>query len=174
MDLLLIYKIVGVPIVFVAGAAFHFMFKVLGKRSWTAIFFPVNESIWEHLKIAFYPFLIYSLVQMVLIPFLPTNFLNAEFIGVYSTIAFIVVTELIYPRILKRNILAIDLVVFFLAILLGQMSSYYIIQNNIELMIPNIIIAFILLVNIGIFMYFSIKPPEISFFKDSISGRYGI
>lgn len=174
MDLLLILKLVGTPIIFIAGAVFHFMFKSLGKRTWTAIFFPVNESIWEHLKIAFYPFMIYSIVQTFFIPILPANFYCAEFIGLYSTVAFIVATELIYPLILKRNILAIDLSIFFIAILLGQMSSYYVIQNNSDLTISTVLLVLILIVNIGIFLYFSIKPPRMSFFMDSTNGKYGI
>lgn len=40
-----------------AGAGLHFLFDLLPSPV-TAVFSPVNESIWEHLKIIYWPYLI--------------------------------------------------------------------------------------------------------------------
>lgn len=139
-----------------------------------AIFSPVNESLWEHLKIGFYPFLIFSFVQFIFLQDLASNFFSGEFVGVYVVLGFILITELIYPSILKRNVLAIDLFIFFVAILFGQLVSYFVMQNYPDFKINDVLIVFILLFNSAIFALFSFKPPKLGIFKDSVDGKYGV
>ena len=43
-----------------AGASLHFVYQIFPSLP-TALFAPVNESIWEHVKIIFWPFLAASL-----------------------------------------------------------------------------------------------------------------
>lgn len=174
MDLLLILKLIGVPAIFVLGSLFHFIYKYGGKKPWMAVISPVNESIWEHLKIAFYPALLYSLVQFFIIGEIPTTFFTAEIIGIYCILVFILIAEWIYPAILKRNILIIDLFVFFIAILIGQIVSYLLILKDSMVIIPDIYIALIILAQVFIFAIFSFKPPKLPLFKDSVDGKYGI
>lgn len=40
------------------GALFHNMYQWTGKNVFVGLFFPMNESMWEHLKLAFYPLII--------------------------------------------------------------------------------------------------------------------
>ena len=49
--------------VVLAGSALHFSFEL--SEFWTPLAFisAVNESVWEHLKMYFWPGLIYALVQ---------------------------------------------------------------------------------------------------------------
>lgn len=44
-----------------AGACLHFLYVLL-PTPLTALFSPVNESLWEHLKIFFWPYLVAALV----------------------------------------------------------------------------------------------------------------
>lgn len=46
----------------VAGACLHFVYD-LAPNAVTAVFSPINESLWEHLKILFWPLLIAALVR---------------------------------------------------------------------------------------------------------------
>jgi hypothetical protein len=46
----------------VAGACLHFVYD-LAPNAVTAVFSPVNESLWEHLKIIFWPLLVAALVR---------------------------------------------------------------------------------------------------------------
>ena len=174
MDNLLAIKLIGAPIIFILGASFHFLYKYGGKKSWMTIISPVNESLWEHLKIGYYPFLIYAFVQVLLLSTVPQNLLTAEFIGLYSMLACIVVVELIYPAILKRNVLILDFVVFFLAILFGQIVSYLIMTNYGQIIVYEYWIFFVIIFNALLFYIFSFRPPKISIFRDSVDGKYGV
>lgn len=46
-----------------AGSALHFLYDVW-PNALTAVFAPVNESVWEHLKLLYWPFLAASFVLM--------------------------------------------------------------------------------------------------------------
>lgn len=55
-------KIINVIFLFLLSFLWHFIYDWF-PSFFTAIFFPVNESIWEHMKIIFYVILIGSLLQ---------------------------------------------------------------------------------------------------------------
>ncbi len=174
MELPLVIELVRVPAIFILGSLFHFIYKYAGKKKWMAIISPVNESIWEHLKIAFYPALLFTLFQMLVLKDLRANFLTAELIGIYSMLLFILIAEFIYPSILKKNVLAIDLSVFFLAIVTSQVVSCFVITNQQQIIIPDSYIALVLVIQVIIFTLFSFRPPRIPLFKDSVDDKYGI
>ena len=89
-------------------------------------------------------------------------------------LGFILVAEFIYPIILKKNIFIVDLTVFLLAIITGQIVSSIIIVSYPLIIIPEIYIALIVIAQVIIFTIFSFKPPRISLFKDSVDDKYGI
>jgi len=174
MDNVLILELIGIPVIFLGGSLFHFLYKYGGKKLWMSIISPVNESIWEHLKIAFYPALLYAGIQAYFWQDRPQNYFTAELIGIFSMMAFILVIELIYPAILKKNILVLDLLVFFISISLSQIISYALFQNE-YVKLPDIAIVLIILLQVGIFTLFNFKTPRIGLFRSSIGRRkYGI
>lgn len=173
MSPILLAEILGVPAIFLGGSAFHFIYKYGGKKKWQAVISPVNESIWEHLKIAFYPALIYSVIQAFLLVSYSAAFLTAELLGIYVMFAFILVAEWIYPAMLKRNVLALDLLVFFIAISLSQILSYLWVTNNVYTL-PVEIAWLAIVIQTAVFAAFSFWPPRLPLFRDSVDGKYGI
>lgn len=174
MDKILILELIGVPVIFMGGSLFHFIYKYGGKKKWMSVISPVNESIWEHLKIAFYPALLYSGIQALFWQGRPENYFTAEVIGIFVMMAFIIVVELIYPAILKKNILILDLLVFFLSITLSQFISYRLFYNE-YVNLPDLIIVVLLLAQVIIFTIFNFNTPRIGLFRSSVGKRkYGI
>ncbi len=53
--------LMGTVFVTVAGIISHFVYEWSGNNSLIGLFFPVNELTWEHMKLVFFPMLIYSL-----------------------------------------------------------------------------------------------------------------
>ena len=47
--------LLGVPVLFAAGAALHFLYGLSGAAFVIGLFAPVNESVWEHLKLVLWP-----------------------------------------------------------------------------------------------------------------------
>ena len=53
---------IGMFIVAITGTISHFVYDLSGQNKFIGYFFPVNESTWEHMKLAFFPMLILSIV----------------------------------------------------------------------------------------------------------------
>lgn len=47
--------LVGVPVLFLAGTLLHFLYGLSGEFFLVGLLAPVNESVWEHLKLALWP-----------------------------------------------------------------------------------------------------------------------
>ena len=54
----------GMLLVIFLGVVLHFLYEFTGKSVWAGLFSPINESIWEHMKLAFFPLLVYFLYEI--------------------------------------------------------------------------------------------------------------
>lgn len=64
MDNTISYKkiiVIGCIVAILIGVLLHFAFDFLGRNMIVGIFTPVNESVWEHLKLIFVPFTLFSI-----------------------------------------------------------------------------------------------------------------
>lgn len=58
------YTIIGILFVLISGSLAHFFYEWSGHNPIVGLFTPVNESIWEHMKLLFSPMLAYSLFMV--------------------------------------------------------------------------------------------------------------
>ena len=56
------YQIFSVIFTFIVGTILHFTFELSGENGIVAIFSSVNESVWEHLKLLYFPMLITTVI----------------------------------------------------------------------------------------------------------------
>jgi hypothetical protein len=54
--------LLGIPVIFIVGSLMHFVYEWSGNSVIAGIFTPVNESVWEHLKMSFWPMLIWWII----------------------------------------------------------------------------------------------------------------
>ena len=47
--------VLGVPVLFLVGTLCHFVYHLSGELFLVGLFVPVNESVWEHLKMVLWP-----------------------------------------------------------------------------------------------------------------------
>ena len=62
-DLFKKLEIIGFFFVSIVGTLLHFAYEASGSNFIAGIFAPVNESTFEHLKLLFYPFIIYGIIE---------------------------------------------------------------------------------------------------------------
>ena len=60
----LIYEVVGTLFIIFLGSAFHFTYELSGRVAVIGAFSAVNESVWEHLKLPFWPSLLWMLIEI--------------------------------------------------------------------------------------------------------------
>ena len=79
-----------------------------------------------------------------------------------------------YTLIFKIESLAIDIVIFIIAIAVAQIVSYRLMLLKERKLCLNIIGGIIIVINIVLFSLLSFFPPECPIFKDPVTGGYGI
>ena len=77
-----------------------------------------------------------------------------------------------YTGILGENIAAIDILSFFISVILGESISNILVVNKFKC--NNTIAILVLTLLTTIFIAFTYNAPNIGIFKDPITGKYGI
>ncbi len=60
-------RVLALIVITAAGSGLHFVWNAVGMYGWAQIiapFVPVNESYWEHMKLALWPLLIWYLIEI--------------------------------------------------------------------------------------------------------------
>ena len=167
-------KLIGLFIIFILCFPFHFLYDWL-PNSLFSIFFPVNESIWEHMKLIYTSFIFYGIFDYLLLrknKIKINNFLIQLFlIPIIAIIIYLIIFIPIYNNIGENMIISIGLLA--IVILIEQILSYFMLQYK-EIKYQNIIgIIGIILIYI-IFGYLTYNPIENYIFFDTVKDKYGI
>ena len=107
----------------VAGSALHFAFDWSNGWRPLAVVAAVNESVWEHLKLAFWPGAFWAMFAPAPVGLRRTDLMAAKGLTLLVTAVLIVAVFRSYTAILGRNLLPLDIGTFVLAILIGQALS---------------------------------------------------
>lgn len=166
------FHVVSAVIVMILGTILHFTYDWSGKNTSVALFSAINESTWEHLKLLFFPMLLTSVIGYCFFFKSVNSFWCARSIGILVSLTFTIAFFYTYSGILGKNIAIIDIVSFFISVILGELTSYILMNNNIPC---NKSFAFLFIVSIAfLFILFTFNPPNIALFIDPINGTYGI
>ena len=161
---ILIFEIISTIFVMVLGTLLHFTYKWSGNNVIVGIFSPINESIWEHLKLMFFPMLITIIIGYLYKGKDVDNYLSSKVIGTIVMLSFTIVFYYTYSGILGTNYTGVDVSIFFIAVALGQYVSYKLMKTKFHG--NNIIGIIILLALLLCFVVFTFFPPNIALFKD--------
>lgn len=152
------YLIRGFFFVLILGSLSHFFYQWSDGNFIIGLFCPVNESTWEHMKLAFFPMLLYSAFLYVRFSSNLSCILYTIPQSILWSTALIPVIFYTYTGILGKNYFILDLLTFGLSIaqgfrILGRCS-----RRSIFLWV----LIFILTAG---FFVFSYMPPDLPLFK---------
>ena len=166
------FEIISAIFMLVVGTLLHFTFGWSNNNPLIGTFSAVNESTWEHLKLLFLPMLLTTILGYFLIGKNYSNFLCARLLGILTAILFTISFFYTYTGIIGTNFAFIDISIFFIAVILGELVSYKILLSNFHCnqYVAGLLI-FALLISFITFTYFT---PKIGLFKDPVSNKYGI
>jgi len=171
---ILIWELAGIIFIVVLGSLLHFAFEWSGRLTPVGAIAAVNESVWEHLKLGFWPALAYAFLEYSRFGKSANNFSFAKTLGIYLIPITIVALYYSYTGIMGHGLLIVDIVIFVEAVIVGQLVSYILLtasplQGRLNRFAP------IALVVLGIlFVLFTFHPPQLPLFRDSVTGAYGI
>ena len=134
--------------------------------------FPVNESLYEHVKLIYLSPIISTLIIGVFYRYRINNLFYGMFVStIFNILLFYVIYLPIYY--LLGNSLVVTLIIYFITIVASQYINYLIIEedNNKKLNVLGIILSCI---GIIILTYFTYHPIKVDFFRDPEDNTYGI
>jgi len=164
MTKLKLFTIIGIIFVVTTGSLAHFLYDWTGKNDIVGLFAPVNESIWEHMKLLFFPMLLYALIMMILFKGKYPCILSAYCLGILTGTLFIPVAFYAYTSILNKDIFILDIAIFIISILIAFGLSYKLtfscrLKPYTLLMISLVCILFVC------FVVFTYHPPAVRLFE---------
>jgi len=170
---LLKWELIGIAFIILAGGALHFVFEMSGEWHPLAVIAAVNESVWEHLKLGFWPALIYFIVECFYIRRSSNNFFFAKAIGILMIPVSITVLFYVYTAFME-DMLAIDLIIFVVAVVIGQLTSYKLLKIRPLPAWANGLGITILILMTAAFSTLTYHAPEFPAFENPAGGGYGI
>lgn len=165
-------KILGIILAFLLAFPLHFLYDKLPCFI-TSIIAPVNESIWEHMKILFGGILIAGVIQKIIVKTKKLDINNvciSNFTAALTSIPIFLAMYLPVYNSIGEN-LTITIIIMFIAIVIAEIISYLIMKKD-DLKLENMAIIFTIIVYIifGLLTYF---PPQHELFIDPLSLSYG-
>jgi hypothetical protein len=109
------WEFCGVVWIVAAGVPLHFLHSSTG---WAAVAWlaPVNESIWEHFKLAFWPGLAWAAIEWTALPERRAGLWTGKLVSLALTPILIAAVFTGYTAILGTHLLAIDIATFVVAV----------------------------------------------------------
>jgi hypothetical protein len=167
-------EIWGMVFISLLSSFLHFTFELAHKFWLVGAFSAVNESTWEHLKLAVMPAILWLLLEFFFFKIRGANFWPAKAVALWLAPVLIIVFFYSYTAILGHNLLVFDISTFILAVIFGQIASYKIITAKSDFSRLKTISLVLLIILPIIFAIFTFFPPHNFLFLDPVSGLYGI
>lgn len=165
------YIIIGIIFVLITGTLAHFLYDWTGNHYVVGLFTPINESIWEHMKLLFFPMLIYTLCIIFKLRRTYPCITSSLLFGVLAGTLLIPLLYYAYTSILGKNFFTLDISVFILSIIIAFWLSY---KLTLSCRLKSYIHLLCLLVGILFvcFILFTYNPPATRIFEDpTVSGK---
>jgi len=157
--------ITGILFTLILGTLLHFFYEWSGENPFVALFSPVNESVWEHLKLLFFPAFLYTLFEVIVLFKISGRFLTARIAGVLLGMFFIVSAFFTYTGISGRSFLVMDILIFIISVLIAFCSSRYFEVHCPGLHLPLLANYALLLLLVIFFFSFTFSPPGLPLFQ---------
>ena len=167
------YIFINTICIFILGFIFHFIYEIFPIFI-TSILAPVNESIFEHMKLIMSSYYFYLIIRYFIYKNNHINTNNLLFKTFISLITTIIIFLIIYLPIYYTfgENLIITLILYFIAILISEFI-YFNKFENYNYKLDKLALIFTILLYI-ITTYLTYNPPKIDIFMDPITKKYGI
>jgi len=171
---LLAWDLVGIPVIFLSGGLLHFVFAWSGNRTWVGVIAPVNESVWEHFKMAFWPGLSFALAEYASLRGPRPGFWAGKAAGLAAMPAIIGIIFYACTAMTGRHFLWVDILLFLAAVAAGQLAGWRVAVRSGAGRRAEAAGILVLAVLGALFVLFTFHPPEWPIFRDAATGSYGI
>ncbi len=169
------WEIVGVLVTGALGTLLHFVYEWTGRSRIAAAFSAVNESTWEHMKLLFLPFLLFTVAEFVVFSEAFRNFFAVKAVSILLGLAAIPTLFYTLTGVFGELPDWVNITIFFIAAALLYFVSYKLLTDGLLRGGAAQLIGFLLLwALLFAFVWFTYRTPHLPLFLDPVSGCYGL
>ena len=168
-----LWQFFGFSVTAFGGTVLHFLYDWLGAPAWIAPFSGVNESTWEHMKLLFWPMLLFAIVQSFFFKN-RENFWCVKLRGIIAGITSIPILFYTYNGVIGKSPDWINIAIFFVCAAITYIYETRLFnKETVNCKSPKGAFSALCIVAL-LFVVFTFATPEIGIFKDPLTGTYGI
>lgn len=157
-------KTVAFLVIGILGTVFHFLYALTNENFIAGLFFPVNESVFEHLKLLFYPTVLFSLFEYFTAEEKSENYWPAVVQSYLWGIGVILVLFYTLSGITGSDLGFINILIYWFAVFVSvRKKEVYVYENEYSKSAFYLSLLFILLSALA-FAYFTVKPLNLGIF----------
>ena len=162
----------GFAVTSLLGTLLHFLYEWLGEAKWIASFSGVNESTWEHMKLLFWPMLIFALVQGFFFKEYD-GFWCVKLRGILLGLALIPIIFYTYNGVIGKSPDWINIAIFFISAAAAYIYEAREFKKDSAPCNKGRAVLFLCIIALA-FVIFTFMTPELAIFRDPITNTYGI
>ena len=168
-----LWQLMGFAVTSLGGTILHFLYEWLGEAAWIAPLSGVNESTWEHMKLLFWPMLIFATVQSFFFSD-RKDFWCVKLRGILLGLLLIPVIFYTYNGVIGRSPDWLNIAIFFVSGAIAYLFETWLFRKKNLRCRSNKWAIGILCAIALFFVIFTFLTPELGIFKDPLTGTYGI
>ena len=168
---ILIFCCLGAFFTLVLGSLGHFVYSWSGGAEWAAWLFPVNESVWEHLKLYILPITLYFALGAYFLRG-ANNYIAALFFCLALSAGVVTGGFYFYTSVVRHSILAVDILLFVSGTAAGWTAAYFLLNAQNSPLLALFALAGVIMILICFFT-FTFSPPHTLLFRTP-DGTFGI
>ncbi len=159
------WHIWGFVFISIFGVFLHFAYGLSDEAKLVGYFGAVNESLWEHLKLIFWPVFLFSLIEFFAYGKNEKDFFAIKMCSLFCSLMFLVVFFYTYSGILGFSLSAVDIALFFVSSFLNQYISYRLLTSDGSGDNSDSFRGFIVLMLLAVcFIIWTYNPPMLGIF----------
>lgn len=152
----------------ILGTIFHFIYGWTGDNPVVGLFFPVNESTWEHLKMIFFPILLVSIWEYYFFHARNENFICIKFLSVLLGMVITVVAFYTYTGVYGKNSEVANILIYFFSMYAAYCFSYKMLRGHRLRGLSEKMCYLGFMTLAMLFITFTIFPPPIGLFASPV------
>lgn len=160
------YNLIAFFVIGILGAISHFVYEWSGENQILGYFFAVNESTWEHLKLLFFPTVVFSFIEYIFVKKEVKNYVPSVVISLIVGILSIIVLFYSYKGFLGYGVDFINILIYYISVIIMLIVKNKIIDSEkFESSSSSLFFLFLGFLITLLFIFFTYNPPTLAVFK---------
>lgn len=163
-----VWQMLGFIFTGVMGTLLHFLYDWSGQNPVVGAFSAVNESVWEHTKLLFFPMLVYAVLEYWTVGRADPNFWGVKAMGSLLGIGLITALYYTYTGSLGINVDWFNIAIFFIAAAVVFWVEAKLLKSGRLNLLPLAGVGLLIFMGL-LYIMLTFYPPELPLFQPPVS-----